>query len=324
MKKSELAELIRKFKSGNATEAESALLEAYWQNTLQNAQNLDLPKFQQEHVKSAMLKSIKLRAGISSEKVVKLSPRSIIYRVAATLLLLAAVSSIWYLKFPVDMIGIETSAFHEIQTQYGERRTITLPDHSSVVLNGNSKLRYAKNWSDNEVREVWIDGEGFFAVQHTQSHQKFIVHTREGLNVEVLGTKFNVRTREHSSEVLLTEGKVKLDMANDSAFSVYLVPGELATMKKNQLSKRVVKDVQYTSWTKSKLVFDETPLKELAQILHDTYGMNVSFENEELKDRQLSGEISSATADDILFAIAETFDIQVTKSNDTSIVLSSK
>jgi transmembrane sensor len=149
------------------------------------------------------------------------------------------------------------------------------------------------------------------------------VHTGEGLSVEVLGTKFNVKSREHGSEVLLTEGKVKLNVENTAA-PVYVNPGELATVKKNQLSKRTVEGTQYTSWVRSKLVFDKTQLIDLAQILQDTYGLKVSFQNEALKQRQLSGEISSATADDILFAIAETFNITVTKMEDNSVVLSSK
>src|SRR5690606_8829179 len=104
-----------------------------------------------------------------------------------------------------------------------------------------------------------------------------IVHTREGLNVEVLGTKFNVKTREHGSEVLLTEGKVKLNVEDKVAAAVYLNPGELATMKENKLSKKTVKDVAYTSWLNSKMVFDKMPLGDLAQILRDTYGLKVEF-----------------------------------------------
>jgi hypothetical protein len=50
----------------------------------------------------------------------------------------------------------------------------------------------------------------------------------------------------------------------------------------------------------------------------------VSFEDADLKQRQLSGEISSASADDILFAIAETFNIKVTKMNDGSVIFSSR
>jgi transmembrane sensor len=219
---------------------------------------------------------------------------------------------------------VAANTVQEVRTNYGERLTVTLPDQSSVVLNGNSKLTYAENWSQSTDREVWIEGEGFFAVQHTKNDQKFIVHTREGLDVEVLGTKFNVKSREHGSEVLLTEGKVKLNVGQQNDNAVYLEPGELATVKENKLSKRVVEDKQYTSWVRSKLFFDEMTLEELAQILHDTYGLHVSFANEELKSRQLSGEISSATADDILFAIAETFNIQVVRKTNDTVIFSMK
>jgi transmembrane sensor len=328
MNKSELARLIRKFRSGEASEHEKKLLEEYWQHAVNDADPLRNISFaDQEAIRKDTLRSIKQHLGLQKEKKEGLVffSRHTFYKVAASLLILLSVSSVWYLNYSVEPTETQaTLNYYEVQTQYGERKTVVLPDESSVVLNGNSKLRYSKNWSDQNQREVWIDGEGFFAVQHTKNHQKFIVHTREGLNVEVLGTKFNVKTREYGSEVLLTEGKVKLNVENKDSSSVYLNPGELATMKKNILSKRVVKDVQYTSWVKSKLVFDKTPLLELTRMLQDTYGLNVSFQDEELKNRQLSGEISSATADDILFAIAETFNIKVTKMDDGSVVFTSK
>ena len=323
MNKRELAQLIQNFRAGRATEQEKRRLEAYWDKALNDTTPLNnLSQGEQENLKSEMFNSIKTQLQLNGSKTV--SFYRTLYRVAAAVLLLVAVSSVLYFNFPIvgEHAQVATSSF-EIETKYGERRTIVLPDESTVVLNGNSKLKYSKNWSGQQIREVWIDGEGFFAVQHTKSHQKFVVHTREGLNVEVLGTKFNVKSREHGSEVLLTEGKVKLNVDNTES-PVYLNPGELATVKKNQLSKRVVEGIQYTSWVRSKLVFDKTQLIELAQILQDTYGLKVSFQNEDLKQRQLSGEISSATADDILLAIAETFNIKVTKMDDNSVVLSSK
>jgi len=323
MNKRELAQLIQNFRAGKATEEEKRRLEAYWDSALSDTSPLDhmLPA-EQEMLKSEMFNSIKKQLQPTKPKTVSFYRP--LLRVAAAILLLVAVSSVLYFKLPVvaEHAQVVTSSA-EVETKYGERRTIVLPDESTVVLNGNSKLKYSKNWSAEQVREVWIDGEGFFAVQHTKSHQKFVVHTGEGLSVEVLGTKFNVKSREHGSEVLLTEGKVKLNVDNTEA-PVYLNPGELATVKKNQLSKRTVEGTQYTSWVRSKLVFDKTQLIDLAQILQDTYGLKVSFQNEALKQRQLSGEISSATADDILFAIAETFNITVTKMEDNSVVLSSK
>ena len=322
MNKRELAQLIQNFREGKATEQEKRRLEAYWDNALKDTTPLDnLPPEEQEILKSEMFNSIKTRLHLKGST--RVSFYRPLYRVAAAILLLVAVSSVLYFNLPIvgEHAQLDTSSA-VIETKYGERRTIVLPDESTVVLNGNSKLKYSKNWS-GQIREVWIDGEGFFAVQHTKSHQKFVVHTREGLSVEVLGTKFNVKSREHGSEVLLTEGKVKLNVDNTES-PVYLNPGELATVKENQLSKRVVEGIQYTSWVRSKLVFDKTPLNELAQILQDTYGLKVSFQNEDLKQRQLSGEISSASADDILFAIAETFNIKVSKMDDNSVILSSK
>ncbi len=323
MNKRELAQLIQNFREGSATDEEKRRLDAYWDKALNDTTPLDnLPPGEQEILKSEMFNSIKSQLRFEGSRSVSFYRP--LYRVAAAILLLVAASSVLYFNLPIvgEHAQLDTSST-VIETKYGERRTIVLPDESTVVLNGNSKLKYSKNWSGQQIREVWIDGEGFFAVQHTKNHQKFVVHTGEGLNVEVLGTKFNVKSRDHGSEVLLTEGKVKLNVDNTES-PVYLNPGELATVKKNQLSKRVVEGIQYTSWVRSKLVFDKTQLLDLAQILQDTYGMKVSFQNEDLKQRQLSGEISSATADDILLAIAETFNIKVTKMDDNSVILSSK
>ena len=147
---------------------------------------------------------------------------------------------------------------------------------------------------------------------------------QEGLEVEVLGTKFNVKSRGRGSEVLLTEGSVKLNLASESKDAVILQPGEMVTMKEKKLLKHTVEGKKYTSWVSRKLYFDKMPLSELAEMLNDTYGLQVTFQNEELKARQLSGEISSASIDDILFAIAETFDVEVTRQDDSSIIFSSK
>lgn len=327
MNKRELSELIQRLKNGTATKEEKELLERHWQQAVEDSSAVDkMNRSERDSLRKELYANIAERLGFSQKK--RATPiialNTTLYKIAASVLIICAAGGVWYFsKLPMAS-EVAANTMREIRTNYGERITVTLPDQSSVVLNGNSKLRFNESWSASIDREVWIDGEGFFAVQHTKSDQKFIVHTGEGLDVEVLGTKFNVKSREHGSEVLLTEGKVKLNVGTINDAPVYLEPGELATVKENKLSKRVVEDKQYTSWVRSKLFFDKMPLEELAVILHDTYGLNVTFENEELKLRQLSGEISSATADDILFAIAETFNIQVTRKTDDSIIFSLK
>jgi transmembrane sensor len=305
MDQNALAELIKRYKAGTATEKEKYLLEKIWNDALQDTSILDsLSEEDRNALKANIFAETRLRISqlskTGSAKTRMLRPW--VYRAAAAVAILASISIIIYWN---------AYRMTVIRTGFGERMAITLPDQSQVTLNGNSTLRYNSDWNDQHNREVWIDGEGFFAVQHTHNHQKFIVHTSGQLNVEVLGTKFNVKSREEKSEVMLTEGKVKLDMPDSKTAPVFLKPGELATMADKKLSKRVVRQKQYTSWLNYTLIFDRTALRDVAALLKDTYGLDVTFTEEELQTRELSGEISAAHVEDILLAIAETFNLKV-------------
>src|SRR5882672_10134335 len=302
MNKYVLADLIRRLRAGQASDADKYLLEQIWQEAMRDTSYLDsLSDAERETLKSKMFAATQAEIGRLAQPRKVVAWRPWMFRAAAAFALLMAVSGVLYWN---------ASRFTEVHTGYGERIAVILPDNSSVTLNGNSVLRYRKTWDNEHTREVWIDGEGFFAVQHTVNHQKFVVHASDQLNVEVLGAKFNVKSREKKSEVMLTEGKVKLDMQNTQAkaSSVFLAPGELATLgTDHNLSKRTVKQKQYTSWLQYTLYFDRTTLRDVAAQLKDTYGLDVVFDDATLQDRELSGEISSASINDILYAIAETF-----------------
>ena len=93
-------------------------------------------------------------------------------RVAASLtILLSMVSLVVYMIF-----GSQYLNEVEVVTNFGELKTITLPDGSVVKLNSNSKLRYDENWSGVEEREIWLEGEAFFDVIHTKQNTPFKVY----------------------------------------------------------------------------------------------------------------------------------------------------
>ena len=184
-----------------------------------------------------------------------------------------------------------------VQTAFGESRALFLPDSTKVTLNANSTLRYTSDFNDKN-REVWLDGEAFFAVVHKKDNQNFRVHTGE-LQVEVLGTRFNVNTRRGRSKVVLEEGKVKLDIPDgDKRSELIMEPGELVEVSKEtkQVEKKKVEVSNYSSWRMNKLVFVATPLEEIAQLLEDNYGFKVRFKDEALKTQQFTG---SADVDDL-------------------------
>jgi transmembrane sensor len=309
-----IRDLIRRHQAGTLLPHERQQLEDFWQLALEDTSFLDsLSPEDRTLLKESMFAETRRQIALLEQPARPWIYMTGVYRAAAAVLLLIVAGFLLYWN-----AGRMTT----IYSPPGERTSVRLPDGSNVMLNGNSTLRYASDWNKDGNREVWIDGEAFFAVRHTELHTKFVVHASNELNVEVLGTKFNVRSRSERSEVMLTEGKVRLEVEDNADAPVYLHPGELATVVGKTVSTHAVEEHRYTSWLQQTLVFDRTPLAEVGTLLHDTYGLEVSFDSEGLAQRKLSGEIASATANDVLYAISETFNLKVDRT-DNHVLISS-
>lgn len=143
-------------------------------------------------------------------------------------------------------------------TKYGETQKITLPDGSIVILNAKSTLAFHEDWSDQTAREVWLEGEAFFNVvkKPGSGAAKFYVHTH-ALNVEVLGTEFNIRERRGGTAVVLNSGRIKISSdLLEASDSLIMKPGEMVQVlaNKNSLLKRQVNPELYSSWRNLSLI----------------------------------------------------------------------
>ena len=229
---------------------------------------------------------------------------SLFYKIAATLLLLVMTGVAYYRYFHVI----------SITTTYGESRALFLPDSTKVTLNSNSELRYTLGDFARHKRVVFIKGEGFFAVTHQADQSNFIVRTDE-LEVEVLGTKFNVNSRRGKTQVVLQEGKVKLDM---SGGPMVMKPGELvefAGSRETTVKKKVDAD-NYSAWKNNRLVFSRTSLSEITQLLEDNYGYKVVLDDPELADRKFTGTCSSENLDELFEKLSIVFELDIRKSTN--------
>lgn len=309
MEQQRIAYLIKKWSSGQASPEEQKELENFWEWASQDDTLLNsLPEMEKEKIRIAML--TKIRSSISNQKDKKtrlLGQISWPVRIAATLLIGAL--AFWLAYNPIDV--------KEVRTAYGQQRIIKLPDGSSVTLNSNSSVRYNELWTAEENREVWVEGEGFFDVMHTENHQKFIVHTASKVDVHVLGTRFNVKLRRGKTEVMLEQGKVqmKIDKSGVSD-TITLTPGDLVKLENLVFTKSTVNPKRYSSWKEKKLYFDQTPLFEVVKILEDNHGYQVEFKDKSLKNRKLSGELQSGKVEDILIALRESLQIKITKDGN--------
>lgn len=113
------------------------------------------------------------------------------------------------------------------KTANGEKKVITLSDHTRIWLNAGSQLRVDDSYG-KENRKVYLSGEALFDVIHDES-LPFIVYT-DKYEVKDLGTVFNVKAYpDEESETSLIRGKVEIKMAN-SKHRIFLSPNQKAVI----------------------------------------------------------------------------------------------
>jgi ferric-dicitrate binding protein FerR (iron transport regulator) len=207
----------------------------------------------------------------------------------------------------------------EYVTGFGQTKAILLPDSSQVILNGNTRLSYDQKWTGQEDREVWLDGEAYFSVAKSakEGNKRFVVHT-EKLDVEVLGTQFNVSDRKNATQVVLNEGEIKVNPSHKIASSVILKPGDLLEYSSTQqtIIKKVVNPHMYSSWKFKKMAFDETSMQEIAERIEATYGYQVIFRDIALAGRKVTGTIPSDNIDVLLLTLAKVFNLDIRKEQN--------
>lgn len=97
----------------------------------------------------------------------------------------------------------------EVGTAVGAIRTLPLPDGSVVVINTDSTVAVA--FTPQERRVTLRRGEAHFAVAQNAA-RPFLVEAR-GVAIRAVGTAFKVHLEAQAVEVLVTEGRVRVDDA---------------------------------------------------------------------------------------------------------------
>ncbi|WKN41438.1 FecR family protein [Tunicatimonas pelagia] len=236
--------------------------------------------------------------------------------IAASLTGVLTVLAAWYYLLP------HTQTY---ETQYSEVKTLVLPDSSIVYLNANSKITYSSDLAENTTREVWLSGEAYFEITRRQapSNQpvKMIVHTAQ-VDIEVLGTAFNVKDRRGITQVVLDEGKVRLRSPQSDDELVAMEPGEAVQVNQQQLFsvEKIGGETHASSWKENELYFDNQSLREIQQVLADNYGLQLRFANFAVGELTFTG---SAPADNIsvLFTTLEkSFSLSIEEINGEYVV----
>ncbi|MCE6990157.1 FecR family protein [Dyadobacter sp. CY323] len=220
----------------------------------------------------------------------------------------------------------ENLEYHIHRTSFGEIRRFSLPDGSKVVLNSNSVLKIPRFGFGTKTREVLLSGEANFDIRHTRDHQRFIVKTINSLEVEVLGTEFDVYSRPRGTKVILNKGKVQLRyQQGQDRKQLTMKPGDLVTMdEKGYASLRKTDHPEkFSAWKAHRFVFNKTSLKEVCHLFEDNFGVKVDIPDSTLAGLTISGSFTALNAEELLEILTEDSGLNYTKSGDgKSITLS--
>lgn len=209
------------------------------------------------------------------------------------------------------------------RTSYGEVKTVVLPDGSTAVLNGNSSISYKNDWGVNLPRKIKAEGEIFFSVVHTKNHQQFIVEATPQFSAVVLGTKFNFINRKGKTEVVLSDGKVRLNIhENGQVKKILMKPGDKVSFQnERQLLRTATVDPEaQSSWKNSRWTLDNSALAEVVARIEETYGVKIKVNDPELLKLRLWGSLPSNNLKTLIKGIEVSFSLEIRQSKDQIII----
>ncbi len=177
--------------------------------------------------------------------------------------------------------------YNKIETPFGGKYQINLPDGSKVWLNSASTLRFPALFSGN-TREVELNGEAYFDVAKNPN-KPFKVITKDQI-VEVLGTQFNINSYsdEETFKTTLIEGSVKI-IYKDRV--VLLSPGQQfqPSLKSSKVIEADTEEV--TAWKNGYFLFKDEDIQSIMRKVSRWYNVDVNYSGN-IPDVGFGGNIS--------------------------------
>ena len=203
-------------------------------------------------------------------------------RRAGTLVALAAAVVIAWLAGPQLMLSITA----DYVTGTAEQRMVTLPDGSTVRLAPASAMRFI---DAAEARGVTIlSGEAYFDV--TRDPARPFTVTAQETTVTVLGTGFNVRLGEETTDIAVRHGRVRVDAGNGGKKTLILEAGRWARVSGDGRAGSGALDPDAVGgWTESRIIAVDRRLSEVLADLRRYYSGAIVLTGDALAGRSVTG-----------------------------------
>ena len=235
--------------------------------------------------------------------------------VAAMLTGVVCLMSVWWL-----MPGNDTKNLNLVTQENREKSTLvtTLEDGSIVYLGQESVLQYPEHFATDK-REVNLHGEAFFDVAK-KHEQTFLIET-EKVQIEVLGTAFNVRSNEEVPFSLsVRRGKVKVSL-KQGGHSVFVNAGETVTLQSQQLQLSETSRGDESGVYTKNIRFKDESLEDILRVVNaENSALQIQTGSLDLGKRKLTIEFLDNSPDTVAELICWALNLKCTREGDKLIL----
>ncbi|MFD0933455.1 FecR family protein [Psychroflexus salinarum] len=222
------------------------------------------------------------------------------WSIAASILLIVGISSLVFILSVKDFTS-----------QINSQQTVLLPDDSKVILAQNSKFQF-NNWFWNFDRTTKLKGQAYFEVAKGKT---FTVKTNFG-KVKVLGTRFDVKSRDSIFKVICYEGSVNVIFKNEKNT---LQKGQFITYQNGEKIEQSNVYNEKPEWVSKTHQFKSVSLTEVMHQLEKDYQIEVDI-SKVTEDKSFTGTLPSDSLSLALEILSKTYQMNFSVTNENKFI----
>lgn len=194
----------------------------------------------------------------------------------------------------------------EVVTGVSETAIVRLGDGSVVRLAPESRLLIPDAASPEGTRQVWLTGRAFFAVTNSGDGRQFVVRSHAG-DATVLGTRFDIHVGADDLQVVVVEGAVRLSPQSSATQEIEVGTNQRGLVSpqhapvRDDLDDNTIEQELY--WLGDYLVFEATPLRDVARELERKYGVPVRILAASLETETVRGVFLNESLENVVDVI---------------------
>lgn len=310
MSHSTFTDLLKKYRSGTATESERKIVEQWYALIEEEPRILNPEEWDtvEKRLWQKLADKTGPHAGPGRTTIIHRQHRLTRYAAAAVFFLAAILLGFLLLPRPAGQAPADngaTAGLKSVQNTDEKEISVLLEDGSTVFLAPKSELTYPEHFKDNS-REVHLTGEAFFTISENPDRPFFVNAGK--ITTKVLGTSFRIRARQNGSEIEVSvkTGKVSVyekarendKRSNKTSNGVILTPNQQVTFHEENglFITGIVESPEIlpeTNWQHAALFdYRDTELSRVLADLKKAYHIDLELDKKSLGDCPLTANLS--------------------------------